>query len=463
MTHPSFRVRVPAMNEAILIAAAAVILIVSAAAVPVRAAMKPGDIEVHTLDNGLKVFLWEDHTIPNLAIYTFWKVGSRNEAPGITGLAHFFEHMMFNGSRNYPPGAFDRTMEGAGGSNNAYTSNDVTVYQDWVPSTALELTLKLEADRIGYLSVAPEMVKSERGVVMSERRRSVEDDNHSLMWEQLNAAAFVAHPYSWPVIGWRSDIENWRQEDVEAFFRKWYTPNNAVTVVCGDFQTETILPLLQKTVGAVPSHDIPRGVVTVEPPQTGERRVVLHKEAALGSVLAGWHIPATADDDNRVLELISTLLASGESSRLYKRLVDHDQVALWTYAGTDDNFDPGLFQILVQSREGIDGPRVEAPLYEEIDRLKSEPVTARELEKAKNGLIADFYRNMATLSGRAQTLGTFEVFHGDWKKMFDQVATYEAITPEDIQRVAKQYFGEDNRTVVTLVPLESGEGDDDAN
>ena len=439
-------------------------LLLLALAIPAWApdapAMDASAVEERTLANGMKVLLWEDPTIPNLAVYTFWKVGSRNEAPGITGLAHFFEHMMFNGSRNYPPGEFDRTMEAAGGANNAYTSNDVTVYQDWVPASALELTLEMEADRIGHLSVDPEMVESERGVVMSERRRSVEDDNHSLMWELLGSIAFTAHPYSWPVIGWRSDIESWRQGDVEAFFDSWYTPNNAVLVVTGAFETEEILPVLERTLGSLPAREIPRGVVTVEPPQRGERRAELRKEAGLGSVLVGWHVPGTGHPDVRVIELIDLVLSRGESSRLYRRLVDRDELALSVGCYTDDNFDPGLLQILVQSREGVEGPAIEAVLYEEIERLAREPVQERELAKAKNLLIADFYRDMATISGRAQGLGTFELFHGDWRNLFGVVDTYETVTPEDVMRVAGEYLTADNRSVVTLIP--TGEEASDA-
>ncbi len=437
-------------------------LILAACAAPgvTRAEMDPGAVTEHTLENGMRVLLWEDPTIPNLAIYTYWKVGSRNEAPGITGLAHFFEHMMFNGSRNYPPGEFDRTMEAAGGANNAYTSSDVTVYQDWVPASALRLTLEMEADRIGYLSVDPEMVESERGVVMSERRRSVEDDNHSLMWEAMGSLAFMAHPYSWPVIGWRSDIESWRQEDVEAFFDAWYTPSNVVMIICGAFETGEALEVLNATVGSLETREVPRGVVTTEPEQRGERRAELRKEAGLGSVLAAWHVPETAHEDQRVLELIDLLLSTGESSRLYKRLVDRDELALWTWSGTDRNFDPGLFQILVQNREGVEGPQVEVALYEELQRLSTEPVTDRELAKAKNMLITGFYREMATISGRADALGSFDVFHGDWRKLFDVVGTYEAIEAEDVMRVAGTYFTPENRSVVTLIPVSPEEAAD---
>jgi zinc protease len=433
---------------------AAVLLLAFVAGADAFDASKVEEVE---LDNGVRVLLWHDDTIPNLAVYTFWKVGSRNEAPGITGLAHFFEHMMFNGSEKFPPGEFDRTMEAAGGSNNAYTSTDVTVYQDWVPASALEITLELERDRIRALSVDPEVVESERGVVMSERRRSVEDDNHSLMWEQLQSTAYLAHPYSWPVIGWRSDIENWRQEDVEAFHRNWYAVNNALFVVCGAFDPDTIVDLLNEKLGSIEPREVPRGVVTVEPEQRGERRVELRKEAQLGSVLVGWHVPETAHEDMRILELADLILSSGESSRLYRRLVDQDQIALWVWGGADNNFDPGLYQMLVQSRDGIDGATVEAALYEEIQRMIDHPVSGFELQKAKNMLITGFYRDMATISGRANQLGAFELFHGDWRKLFDVVETYEAITAEDIQRVMGQYLTANNRTVVTLIPTHEDE------
>ncbi|MCP4548543.1 MAG: insulinase family protein [bacterium] len=403
----------------------------------------------------MKVLLWEDDTIPSLAIYTFWKVGSRNETVGNTGLAHFFEHMMFNGSANYAPGEFDRVMEDAGGSNNAYTSRNITAYQDWVPADALEVTLELEADRIRSLAVDPEVVESERGVVISERKQRIGNDNFGRLWEILDSTAYLAHPYSWPVLGWESDIENWRQRDVEEFFQSWYAPNNAVMVICGAFDEDNLLALLEEKIGSIPARDVPRGVVTVEPPQSGERRAILRKEASLGCVLAAWHIPEYAHEDLRVFELIDLILNQGESSRLYRRLVDQEQTALWSYIRMDDGFDPGLFQILVQSRAGVAGEVIEAALYEELELLKSEPVSERELAKAKNMLIADFYREMASISGRADALGAFQLFHGDWRNLFNVVERYQAITVEDLMRVAQLYLVEDNRTVVTLIPIQA--------
>jgi zinc protease len=369
---------------------------------------------------------------------------------------------MFNGSKNFPPGTFDTTMEAAGGANNAYTSNDVTVYTNFIPTSALEITLDLEADRIRYLSVDPEVVESERGVVGSERRRSVEDSNYDLMEEQLYAAAYMAHPYQWPVIGWRSDIESWRQRDVEQFFQDWYAPNNATMVLVGAFDSETILPLLEKKIGSIPAREVPRGVVTTEPPQRGERRVVLRKEASQPAVMIAWHVDETAHPDMRALELLDVILTSGESSRLYRRLVDTDQLALWCWTWAGNHFDPGLFVATIQAREGIDGTSIEAALYDELERVKSEPVPQDELDKAKNVLLTGFFRGMATINGRANALVSYELFHGDFRALFEAADTYGALSAEDLMRVARKYFHEDNRTVVTLIPTGEEQEAEDA-
>jgi zinc protease len=199
------------------------------------------DVKTHTLKNGMKILVQEDSSIPNIALYIFYRIGSRNERPGTTGISHFFEHMMFNGAKKYGPGEFDRVMEGAGGSNNAYTTNDVTVYQDWFPRSTLELIYDLEADRIRDLSFDPEKIQSERGVVASERRTSVDANNFGVLSELVSATAFVAHPYQWPVVGWMSDIESWTIDDLKRHFQMGYSPNNATMVVVGDIKAAVII------------------------------------------------------------------------------------------------------------------------------------------------------------------------------------------------------------------------------
>lgn len=405
-----------------------------------------------TLKNGMRVLVQSDHSIPNVALYIFYRIGSRNERPGTTGLSHFFEHMMFNGSKKYGPGEFDRVMEANGGSNNAYTTQNVTVYQDWFPHAALSTIFDIEADRIENLSFDPQKIASERGVVASERRLTVENDNNGILEEQLWATAFLAHPYQWPVLGWMSDIEHWTMEDLKHHFEMGYSPSNATMVVVGDVTPEEIFNLCGKYIEPIPSHGPPPPVTTVEPEQLGERRLVVHKPAELPLLIIGYHVPKTNNPDFYALNILRTVLFQGESSRMYQRLVDKDQIALSVESQVVNGFDPALLEITAQPKQGVDPPACEKAIYEELDRAKSGPISDQELEKAKNIRLVEFYRQMQTINGRANTIGTYEVFFGDYNKLFEAAKNYAAVTREDIQRVAKAYFGANNRTVATLLP-----------
>jgi predicted Zn-dependent peptidase len=241
-------------------------------------AVSADEVKSFTLQNGMKFIVLESRTIPNANMYTFWKVGSRNETPGTTGLSHFFEHMMFNGSRRFGPKMFDSTMEAKGGSNNASTSNDLTIYKDWFPAASLESVLTLEADRIAHLSIDPKMVASERGVVLSERSTGLENSNLRLLMEEINGVAFQAHPYSWPVIGHESDIKAWSQQDLERYFKVHYSPNNAVVVIVGDVKAGEVRKLATRYFGAIPKRAMPPAVRTLEPEQKGERRLFVAGE-----------------------------------------------------------------------------------------------------------------------------------------------------------------------------------------
>jgi zinc protease len=416
------------------------------------AAAQTFDVKTQTLKNGMKILVQEDHTIPNVAMYTFYRIGSRNERPGTTGLSHFFEHMMFNGAKKYGPGEFDRTMEAAGGSNNAYTNKDVTVYQDWFPRSALDLIFDLEADRIENLSFDPKVIASERGVVASERRTSVDANNFGILFEQLWATAFSAHPYQWPVVGWMVDIENWTMDDLKHHFEMGYSPSNATLVVVGDVSADEIFQLAQKKLEPIASHAPPAKVTTAEPEQMGERRVTVKKFAQLPIVMIAYHVPETASPDYYALSLLQTILLSGQSSRLYQRIVDKDQLAISTSGGSGFAFDPTLFTVTLQPKAGVDPQAVEKAVYEELERIKNEPVTDQELEKARNIVLANFYRQTSTINGRANTLGAYEVFFGDYHKLFTAVESYNKVTKADLQRVARKYFSDKNRTVATLIP-----------
>ena len=409
-------------------------------------------VSTRTLKNGMKVLVQPDHSIPNVALYIFYRIGSRNEHPGTTGLSHFFEHMMFNGAKKYGPGDLDKVMEANGGSNNAYTTQNVTVYQDWFPRSALPLIYDIEADRIRDLTFDPKKIASEREVVASERRLSVDNDNGGLLDEQLWATAFIAHTYQWPVVGWMSDIEHWTMEDLKHHFEMGYSPSNATMVVVGDVSPEEIFQLCEKYIEPIPSHAPPPPVTTVEPEQMGERRLVVHKPAELPLLMIGYHVSKTDDPDFYALNILRSVLFQGESSRMYQRLVDKDQVALDVSSYVEPAFDPTLAIITAQPRQGVDPQACEKAIYEELEGIKSAPISDQELEKAKNARLVEFYREMRTINGRANTIGTYEVFMGDYNKLFDAAKSYSAVTKEDVQRVAKKYFSANNRTVATLLP-----------
>jgi zinc protease len=413
---------------------------------------QPAQVQTHMLSNGMKVLVQEDHNIPSVAMYFFYKIGSRNERPGITGISHFFEHMMFNGAAKYGPKQFDNEMEKAGGNNNAYTSEDVTVYTDWFPTPALELMFDMESDRMRALAFDPKMIASERGVVYSERRTSVDNSNQGLLREQLNAAAFIAHPYHWPVVGWPSDIEAWTLEDLKAHFKMGYAPNNCVMVVVGDVTDSQVLALAKKYIEPIPSQDPPPPVRTKEPVQLGERRVTIRKAAQLPIQLVAYHIPEAKDPDSKVLDVIDSILSSGQSSRLYKRMVDQDQIALNVGARGQRNLDPGLFIFSVTPRSGVDPAKTESVLFEEIEKLRTTEVSEDELRKAKNQLLSAHYRSLKTIAGRANLLGTYEVFYGDYNKLYSAETEIESVSAKDVQRVAAKYFSPTNRTVATLIP-----------
>lgn len=412
------------------------------------------DVQSFTLANGMKFLVLEDHSIPNANFYVFWKVGSRNEYPGITGLSHFFEHMMFNGAKKYGPKQFDRVMEANGGANNAYTTNDVTVYTDWFPASALETIFDLEADRIADLNLDDKMVESERGVVASERTTGLENSPWRTLGEEVDGAAFRAHPYSWPVIGHDSDIKGWKKSDLQAYFDTYYAPNNAVAVVVGDVKVAEVKKLAEQYFAPIPAVAPPRAIHTVEPEQKGEKRVFVKKESINAPhLLIGYKTPATSHPDYYALDMLTTILSEGNSSRLYQALVDGG-LATMVGAGYEEHFDPYLLQVYAIARADIKASQIESVLYAEIDKLVKDGVSKDELQKARNQKLMRFYKQLETINGKANTLGTYEVFFGNYQKMFDAPKAYEQVTAADIQRVARDYLAASRRTVGILAAKE---------
>ncbi|WP_138477429.1 M16 family metallopeptidase [Dyadobacter bucti] len=416
---------------------------------------KPDDVKTFTLPNGMKFLVLEDHSIPTANMYLFWKVGSRNEVHGITGLSHFFEHMMFNGSKNYGPKEFDRVMEANGGSNNAYTTENVTVYTDWFQKDALETIFKLESDRIASLSIDPKMVESERGVVLSERSTGLENSNYRLIGEQVQSVAFQEHPYMFPVIGFESDIKSWTQEDLENYFKTYYSPNNATVVVVGDITMGQVRKLADQYMAPIPARGLPPKIRTIEPPQNGERRVTAYKDITTPNILMAYHTPQTGHQDYYALDLLSSLLTSGNSSRLVKSLVMDSTIAARVFTSLGEGFDPNIFTIFAVAADNISAEALEKSISGQLEMIIKDGVTEEELQKVKNQKLMEFYRTLETINGKANSIGTYDVFFGDYRKMFEAPELYQKVTTADIKRVAAAYFTDRNKTTGFLLPEKS--------
>lgn len=415
-----------------------------------QAQIKADDVHGFTLKNGMKFLVVEDNSIPNANMYLFYRVGSRNEYQGITGLSHFFEHMMFNGAKKYGPKEFDRTMEFNGGANNAYTREDVTVYTNWFPASATEVIFDLEGDRISSLSIDPKMVESERGVVLSERSTGLENSPWQMLSQAVQAQAFQEHPYHWPVIGYEDDMKNWKQTDLERYFKTYYAPNNCVVVVSGAVKTADIKALAEKYLEPIPAQPEPPKVHQVEPVQTGERRIMVQKDVATPYLYIVYKAPQATNDDYYPLVLLSDILSSGKSSRLYSAIVDGKQQATSVFTSYGESFDPTIFSLYAIAGKGVNETDLEKSIYEELEKIKKDGITEKELQKVKNQKLIEFYNQVETINGKSNNIGTYEVFFGDYKKMFEAPDRYNKVTAEDIKRVANTYFNKTTRTVGIL-------------
>lgn len=409
------------------------------------------DIQTFTLKNGMKFIVLEDHSIPNANMYTFFKVGSRNEFPGITGLSHFFEHMMFNGARKYGPKMFDRVMEAAGGANNAYTNENVTVYTDFFPSSALEIIFDLEADRIGHLALDDKMVESERGVILAERITGMENSNHWFLEEQVKGVAFLAHPYRWSVIGYESDIKNWKKEDLQRYFDTYYAPNNAVAVMVGDLDFKKVKALAKKYFEPIPARKPPRPIHTREPEQLGEKRLMVHRNVSTPNIMIGYHVPSSSSEEYYAVDLLIAILSEGRSSRLYSILVNEKQLAVTLTTDYSLAFDPTLLTIYAVCSKDATAQILEKAIHEEIDKIVRSGVEEKELQKVKNRKLAEFYQQLETINGRANAIGRYELFFGSYQKLFNAPREYQKVTAHDIQKVAAKYLKPANRTVGILM------------
>jgi zinc protease len=410
-------------------------------------------VQETTLPNGLKLILLEDHEAPVAVMQVWYRVGARNEQLGKTGLSHLLEHLMFKGTHKVGPEEYSRIIQRNGGNDNAFTTDDYTTYFATLASDRLQVVIGLEADRMQNLSFAPSQFTPEQHVVMEERRLRTDNNPVAALFEMLDAAAFTAHPYQWPTIGWMDDIRQETRADALAYYRTYYSPINAFVVCVGDFSAPALRAELAKAFGPLPLRDPPPPVRAIEPVQHGDRRTVLQRPAQLPFIAIAYHVPNLHSADGPALEVLSAILSRGRSARLYRELVYAQRIA--RDAGSDyelTSVDPNVFTVYAQPLPGQRAQTVERALLAQIDRLQRTPVSAHELAKAKNGLEADFVLGQDSLFFQGLLLGEYEIA-GGWRQVDRYLPSVRAVTPDDVLRVAQFYLTPDNRTVATLLPL----------
>jgi predicted Zn-dependent peptidase len=410
------------------------------------------DVREARLANGLKIRLLPDNDAPIASVYTFFRVGSRNEQPGITGISHLFEHMMFNGAKKYGPKQFDRVLEAHGGRSNAYTTNDITVYHEDFASDALEKVFDLESDRMRSLRINQQVLDSEREVVKEERRLRVENEILGLLDEELGTLVWKAHPYRWPVIGWMGDINNISKSDCDRFFKAFYAPNNATLYVVGDFEPRSALKMIQRYYADIPSGPAVAPVVDSEPEQKGERRALIRHPAQAPSLMIGFRAPAAKSPDALTLDVLQYLLSVGEGSRLMRELVYRRSLAASIFMDWSWRIDPGALVFYLELNPGSNPERVEQALYAELAKVAEKGVSKAEHTRAVNNLRAHQLRELATNSGRAHAMGTYEVLLGSWREGLRLPARYGEVTIQQLREAAARYFAPDRRSVVRLEP-----------
>ncbi len=402
------------------------------------------------LENGLKVLVQEIHTVPVVAFQVWYRVGSRNENVGATGISHLLEHMMFKGTPGYAKGEIARTLQRIGASFNASTSLDFTNYYEVLSSERLELAMRLEADRMVNALIPEEEHRLEMTVVRSELERS-EDNPRQALYTGLFAQAFHAHPYRWPTIGWRADVEGITTAQIREYYRTHYLPSNATVVIVGDVEPEAALALVRRLFGAIPRGSDPPAVRSAEPAQRGERRFKIRRPGDTAYLMAGWKAPALTHPDTYALDALGMILGHGRTSRLHQSLVE-GQLATEVDAANEGLRDPFLLIAQATAAPGVPLDRLEAALLGEVERLRAEAPAPSELARAKKQLEATFVYSRDSVRSLAQQLGYYETVDS-WRYLTTYLGRVMALAPEDIRRVASRYLVEDARTVGWYDPV----------
>lgn len=406
-----------------------------------------------TLKNGLHVIVHEDHSTPVVAVDVCYHVGSKNEQMEKTGFAHLFEHLMFDGSTNVERGEFDELTTKAGGYNNAYTTEDVTNYFEVFPSHQLELALWLESDRMLQFAIQEISLATQRDVVKEERRYRYENTPYGSVWVKIPENAFKVHPYRWPVIGYEESLDRATLQDVKEFYEAYYVPNNAVLVIAGDVEANGVKMLVEKYFGGIPRGKRPTLTVTaVEPPQSREYRETVPDNVELPAVFQAYHIPEEGSSDYYALQLLADILVTGESSRLYKRMIYDEQIASEVSVDIEGREHPGMLVIYSIANTGQKPDTLESVIWQELDKIKKAGVTERELQKVKNKTEAAYVSRLQANSGKADLLAHYYTFFGNAELINAEIERFLKVTPENVQRVARKYLATENCVVFHYVP-----------
>jgi zinc protease len=425
------------------------------AAATLTAAVRPPKLQyqIQTLSNGLTVVLEEDHSVPIVHLNLTYHVGSKNERPGRTGFAHLFEHLMFKGSKNVEPEAHTSMIASVGGQANAFTTEDETTFWETFPSHYLPLALWLEADRMATLRITNDTVVSEREVVKEERRLRVDNQPYGRLNEVIYDQLFTTHPYKHVPIGSMEDLDAATVDDVRDFYRTFYVPGNATLTLVGDIDQAQALQLVTQYLGRVPkaAAPVPRDIPK-EPPQTAERRVTLKEPWPLPAVVVAYHITYDGNPDSYPLHIAGKVLSDGESSRIYRKLVYEQQLAVAAFGGPNLIEDPNIFYAVAIVQPGHTPDQVIGALVAEFDRLKDDPISERELQRTKNQFARDYILNRESDQDKARVLSHAVVIHHDITTADGEFDIFQRLTAADVQRVAKIYFTASNRTVLTLLP-----------
>lgn len=411
------------------------------------------DFVEYNLDNGMHVILHKDNTTPIVAVSVLYHVGSKNENPERTGFAHFFEHLLFEGTENIKRGEFDKYITNAGGTNNANTSNDRTFYYEVLPSNQLELGLWLESERLLHAKIETIGVETQREVVKEEKRQRMDNQPYGSILTEVLKRAYTVHPYRWPTIGSLDHLNQAKLEEFVDFYKTFYVPENATLSIAGDIDIESTKQLVAKYFKDIPKGKkaIPRPNI-VEPQQTKEIRDVVLDNIQLPAVVQAYHMPAQGTDESYAMDMLSTLLSGGQSSRMYKALVDEQKKAFQVAAFPFSSEDPGLYLTFGLANMGVPIEDLENAMDAEVEKVKKELISEKEFQKIRNQMESQFVQQNSSAVGIAEQLANYHVYYGDANLINTEIDRYMKVTREDLQKVAKKYLTKENRVVLHYLP-----------